>query len=87
MSRNHSLQREGKMKLPRIGDTVTYRLELNLAEGVTENVQVTDSLPTGMVYDSLVGIAPASGSGGFTYSLNSQPAAAGCLRRRSRSRA
>ncbi|HEY6873584.1 MAG TPA: isopeptide-forming domain-containing fimbrial protein [Geobacteraceae bacterium] len=58
----------------RIGDTVVYSLALTLREGVTQNVVVTDTLPTGLAFDSVVGIAPASGSGNFTYTVASQPA-------------
>jgi len=62
-------------KVVRIGDLVTYRLALNLGEGTTRSVKVQDVLPAGMNYDSLVSITPASGSGTFTYSVVSQPAA------------
>lgn len=62
-------------KTVRIGDIATYRLTLNLGEGTTRSVTVLDGLPAGMAYDSLVSITPASGSGTFTYSLVSQPAA------------
>ncbi|MDH5628752.1 MAG: isopeptide-forming domain-containing fimbrial protein, partial [Gammaproteobacteria bacterium] len=58
----------------RIGDTVTYRLALSLGEGVTESVAVTDVLPAGMAFDSLVAITPASGASVFNYTLASQPA-------------
>ena len=59
-------------KIERIGDTATYRLTLKLGEGTNRSVKVQDVLPTGMAYDSLVGITPASGS--FTYTVVSQPA-------------
>ncbi|MRR33088.1 DUF11 domain-containing protein [bacterium] len=58
----------------RIGDTVVYSLALTLREGVTQNVTLTDQLPTGLAFDSVVGITPASGSGSFTYTVASQPA-------------
>ncbi len=61
-------------KIVRIGDTATYRLTLKLGEGTNRSVKVQDVLPTGMAYDSLVGITPASGSSTFTYSVVSQPA-------------
>ena len=61
-------------KIVRIGDTATYRLTLKLGEGTSRSVKVQDVLPTGMAYDSLVGITPASGSSTFTYSIVSQPA-------------
>jgi len=59
----------------RIGDTAVYSLALTLREGVTQNAVVTDTLPTGLVFDSLVGISPSSGSSSFTYTVASQPAA------------
>ena len=58
----------------RIGDTVVYSLALPLREGVTQNVVLTDQLPTGLAFDSLVSITPASGSSNFTYTVASQPA-------------
>ncbi|MGB9081565.1 MAG: isopeptide-forming domain-containing fimbrial protein, partial [Desulfuromonadaceae bacterium] len=61
-------------KIGRIGDTATYRLTLKLGEGTNRSVKVQDLLPTGMAYDSLVGITPVSGSSTFTYSAVSQPA-------------
>lgn len=59
----------------RIGDTVVYSLALTLREGVTQNVIATDQLPTGLAFDSVVSIAPASGSSNFTYTVASQPEA------------
>ncbi len=58
----------------RIGDTVVYSLALNLGEGVTQNAVVTDRLPTGLAFDSVVSITPVSGSSNFTYTVASQPA-------------
>ncbi|MEN7972782.1 MAG: isopeptide-forming domain-containing fimbrial protein [Verrucomicrobiota bacterium] len=58
----------------RIGDTATYQLTLNLGEGTTNSVTVSDLLPAGMAFDSLVGITPSAG-GNFTYTLTTQPAA------------
>ena len=58
----------------RIGDTVVYSLALTLGEGVTQNAVVTDKLPTGLAFDGLVSITPASGSSNFTYTVASQPA-------------
>ncbi len=60
-------------KIVRIGDIVTYRLTLNLAEGTSRNVTLQDVLPTGMTYIGLVGISPPSGGRPFTYTLVSQP--------------
>jgi uncharacterized repeat protein (TIGR01451 family)/fimbrial isopeptide formation D2 family protein len=68
-------QSTGNDKIVRIGDTATYRLALNLGEGATRSVTVQDVLPAGMAYESLVSITPASGSGTFTYTVVSQPAA------------
>ncbi|WP_224983594.1 isopeptide-forming domain-containing fimbrial protein [Geomonas agri] len=58
----------------RVGDTVVYNVALTLREGTTQNVVLTDQLPTGLAYDALVSIAPASGSGNFSYTVSSQPA-------------
>lgn len=58
----------------RMGDTVVYSLALTLREGVTQNVVLTDQLPTGLAFDSLVSITPATGSSNFTYTVASQPA-------------
>ena len=58
----------------RVGDTVVYSLALTLREGVTQNVVVTDLLPAGLAFDSVVSITPASGSN-FTYTVASQPTA------------
>ena len=58
----------------RIGDTVVYSLALTLREGVTQNAVATDQLPTGLAFDSVVSITPASDSSNFTYTVASQPA-------------
>lgn len=58
----------------RIGDTATYRLDLNLAEGTTANVSVSDVLPGGMEFVSLVGITSSAG-GNFAYAGPTGPAA------------
>jgi uncharacterized repeat protein (TIGR01451 family)/fimbrial isopeptide formation D2 family protein len=65
----------------RIGDTVIYSLTLTLREGTTQDVRVTDALDTGLAYDGLVSISPASGSSSLTYTVASQPTpgAAGTL--------
>ena len=64
-------------KTLRVGDTVEYRLTLNLREGVTQGVTITDQLPPNLAFDGIVSIngdalAPYStgSSGGnsvFTY--------------------
>jgi len=56
----------------RIGDTVVFNLALTLREGTTDNVVVSDTLPSGLAYDSTISVSPASG-GNFTYSVASQP--------------
>ncbi|WP_175452576.1 isopeptide-forming domain-containing fimbrial protein [Thiohalomonas denitrificans] len=58
----------------RIGDSAIYQLEVNLAEGTTAGVSVSDVLPEGMAFDSLIGITQSSG-GDFGYTLASQPVA------------
>ncbi|MGL6161793.1 isopeptide-forming domain-containing fimbrial protein [Microbulbifer sp.] len=63
----------------RVGDTVTYRLELNLQSGTTPAVTVSDQLPAGLTFESVVSVngdtsAPYSESlNGYTYSANSVP--------------
>ena len=61
----------------RVGDTVTYRLELNIQEGTTRSVNVVDTLPVGMTFVDVISIngdttadydAPATGAGSnFSY--------------------
>jgi len=61
----------------RVGDTVTYRLALNIQEGVTRQVSVQDVLPAGLQFVDVVSIngdttasytPPASGAGSnFSY--------------------
>ncbi|MDO8988390.1 MAG: isopeptide-forming domain-containing fimbrial protein [Sideroxyarcus sp.] len=61
----------------RVGDTVTYRLALNVQEGLTRNVTVQDVLPGGLQFVDVVSIngdtiasysAPGSGAGSnFSY--------------------
>ncbi|MCK4834549.1 MAG: DUF11 domain-containing protein, partial [Gammaproteobacteria bacterium] len=58
-------------KTVRVGDTVTYRLTMNLGEGTLNSVTVSDLLPAGMAFDSLVSITPAAN---FNFTLASQPA-------------
>ncbi|WP_444889967.1 isopeptide-forming domain-containing fimbrial protein [Microbulbifer sp. DLAB2-AA] len=40
----------------RVGDTVTYQLVLNLQAGTTPAVTVTDMLPSGLEFDSIVSV-------------------------------
>ena len=56
----------------RVGDTVVYRLALTLREGQLQNVVVTDTLPSGLAFDSVVSVngdttAAYSASGVFSY--------------------
>lgn len=56
----------------RVGDTVDYRLMLTLREGQLQNVVVTDTLPAGLAFDSVLSIhgdatAPYSATAPFTY--------------------
>jgi large repetitive protein len=69
----------------RVGDTVTFRLNVSIQEGRTRNVVVTDVLPAGMAFDAIVSIngvavapyaAPLAGPGSnFSYSLLGIPSA------------
>lgn len=56
----------------RIGDTVTYRLRLDLQENTTRNVVVEDILPVGMAVQSFNIFASAGAN--FSYTLGVQPA-------------
>ena len=61
----------------RIGDTVTYQLDINLQEGTTSSINILDAVPAGMEFVDVVGIngattapyaPPASGAGSnFSY--------------------
>ena len=63
--------------IARVGDTITYRLAIDLRGGLTRNVQVQDVLPGGMAFVDMVSIngdttaaytPPASGPGSnFAY--------------------
>lgn len=57
----------------RLGDFVTYRLELSLQAGTTPAVSVQDTLPAGLVFDRVISIngdtdAPYIAGNGFSYS-------------------
>ncbi|TLM79892.1 DUF11 domain-containing protein [Microbulbifer harenosus] len=56
----------------RVGDTVTYRLELNVQPGTTNNVVVTDTMDTGLVLESF---SIDDAAGGYVFTPVSQPAA------------
>ena len=61
----------------RVGDTVTYQLDVNIQEGTTASVNILDSVPAGMTFVDVVSIngdttpgydPPASGPGSnFSY--------------------
>jgi uncharacterized repeat protein (TIGR01451 family)/fimbrial isopeptide formation D2 family protein len=61
----------------RVGDTVTYQLEVNIQEGTTTSVNILDAVPAGMTFVDVVSIngdttadydPPASGPGSnFSY--------------------
>ncbi len=58
-----------------IGDTVTYRLRIDLVEGVTDNVVVTDTLPTGLEFTT--GTTVVAPQGGVTTGWGGTPGVAG----------
>jgi uncharacterized repeat protein (TIGR01451 family)/fimbrial isopeptide formation D2 family protein len=60
-------------KTLRVGDTVDYRLSLTLREGETQNVEISDALPNGLVFERVISIngdttANYSQAGVFSYS-------------------
>ncbi|MEJ2491294.1 MAG: isopeptide-forming domain-containing fimbrial protein [Desulfuromonadales bacterium] len=55
----------------RVGDTVTYDLQLSLHEFLTQNVVVEDVLPEGMAFESFTIL----GGTEFSYTLSEQPSA------------
>ncbi len=66
----------------RVGDTVVYRLALTLREGQLQNVVVTDTLPAGLAFDSVVNIngdtsTPFSATAPFTFTAFTAPAVSG----------
>ena len=66
----------------RVGDTVTYQLELVLREGLTNAVVVSDTLPAGLTFDSVVAIngdttAPFSAVAPFSHADIAAPGVSG----------
>jgi len=62
----------------RVGDTVVYRLGLTLREGQLQNVVVTDTLPAGLAFDSVISIngdtsAPFTSVAPFSYNNFTAP--------------
>lgn len=51
----------------RIGDVVTYTLEIEVMEGTHEEFEIIDDLPAGMAFESFDAITPTSGNDGFTF--------------------
>lgn len=51
----------------RVGDTVDYKLTLNLQEGTTQNVTVSDLLPPGLAFEQIVSVVAGTG---ITYSTD-----------------
>lgn len=51
----------------RVGDLVTYTVELDLQEGTTDAVVLTETLPPGLSFHDSQAITPGSGSNGFTF--------------------
>jgi uncharacterized repeat protein (TIGR01451 family)/fimbrial isopeptide formation D2 family protein len=66
----------------RVGDTVLYTLSATLREGTTQNVVLTDTLPAGMAFDSVVSIngdttSPYSAAAPFSYADFTGPVISG----------
>lgn len=66
----------------RVGDTIDYQLTVTLREGLTSNVVVTDTLPAGLVFDSVVAIngdasAPYAAVAPFTHADIAAPSVVG----------
>ena len=66
----------------RVGDTVVYTVMATLREGTTQSVVITDALPAGMAFDSMVSIngdatSPYSSVAPFTYSDFTGPVVSG----------
>lgn len=57
----------------RVGDLVTFAIEVDLQEGTTDGVVIQDTLPSGLAFFDGGTITPATGVSGFTYT---QPAGA-----------
>ena len=51
----------------RIGDIVTYTIEVDLLEGTTDDVIIRATLPDGMEFVDFDAITPDTGNGGFTF--------------------
>jgi uncharacterized repeat protein (TIGR01451 family)/fimbrial isopeptide formation D2 family protein len=72
----------GSDRILRIGDTVVYGLTLSLRSGQLQSVVVTDQLPAGLAFDSMVSIngdtsAPFSQTAPFTYTDFTAPTVSG----------
>ncbi|MGZ0707440.1 isopeptide-forming domain-containing fimbrial protein [Coraliomargarita sp. W4R53] len=51
----------------RVGDVVTYTIEVDVMEGTHEEFKIIDTLPSGMAFVGFDAITPATGADGFTY--------------------
>jgi uncharacterized repeat protein (TIGR01451 family)/fimbrial isopeptide formation D2 family protein len=51
----------------RIGDIITYTLELEVQEGTLNDFTVVDALPAGLAFVETLSITPNTGSDGFDY--------------------
>jgi uncharacterized repeat protein (TIGR01451 family)/fimbrial isopeptide formation D2 family protein len=51
----------------RVGDLVTYTIEVTVMEGTHDELRILDTLPAGMAFEEFDAITPASGNDGFTY--------------------
>ncbi len=66
----------------RIGDIVDYELHVNIQEGTSPNMVVTDTLPKGLAFEGVLSVngdtaAPYSQSGPFSYSDIPAPTVSG----------
>lgn len=55
----------------RIGDIITYTLQLTVQEGTLNAFTVADTLPAGLAFVETVSITPATGDDGFSYTAPS----------------
>lgn len=51
----------------RVGDLITYTLELEVQEGTFNDFTIEDILPAGVVFVETLSITPATGNDGFTF--------------------
>lgn len=51
----------------RVGDLVTYTIEVDLQEGTADGVVIEDVLPAGLAFEDAQVISPGTGGDGFTF--------------------